>query len=326
MTIKEKSEELEKMILSPLARYSSGAKRDCPIDPCSIRTEFQRDRDRILHSKSFRRLKHKTQVFLSPEGDHYRTRLTHTLEVAQIARTVARALRLNEDLTEAIAMGHDLGHTAFGHAGETALNECYPKGFKHADQSVRVVEIIENLNLTTDVRNGIACHSSGREADTLEGRLVRFADKIAYMNHDIDDAIRAKLISEEDIPWDVKYLIGRSRTERVNSFVYSLINCSDDDIKMAPEILAAYHTLRDFLFSTIYKNPVAKGEESKAIEMLKILYRHFVEHSNLLADEYREIADREGIERAVCDFIAGMSDRYAVNVFEGIFVPRSWGF
>ncbi|MEG1773665.1 MAG: deoxyguanosinetriphosphate triphosphohydrolase [Oscillospiraceae bacterium] len=328
MTVREQTEAIERNTLSPLAKLSQDAVRDFPIEDCPIRPAFQRDRDRILHCKSFRRLKHKTQVFLSPEGDHYRTRLTHTLEVSQIARTVARALRLNEDLTEAIALGHDLGHTPYGHAGEYALDECCPHGYRHAAQSVRVVEVLENdghgLNLTTDVRDGIACHSSG-EAKTLEGRLVRYADKIAYMNHDIEDAIRAGLIGENDLPWQVKYTVGRSKSERIGSFVQSLVDNSTDDIRMSAEVRRAYDELRAFLFEAVYQNPIAKGEEGKAKEMLKMLYRYFVEHAERLPAEYLAIAEQEDVDRAVCDYISGMSDRYAVNVYEEIFVPRSWG-
>ncbi len=330
MTIREKTEEIEKQILSPLAKLSCEALREHPMDPCSIRTAFGRDRDRILHSKAFRRLKHKTQVFLSPEGDHYRTRLTHTLEVSQIARTVARALRLNEDLTEAIALGHDLGHTPYGHAGEHALAACCPHGFRHAEQSVRVLRVLENdgkgLNLTTDVLDGIACHTGGTDAKTLEGRVVRYADKIAYMNHDFEDAARAGIIGESDIPWQVKYAVGRSKAERINSFVQSLIDYSGDDIRMAPAVQQAFNTLRAFMFEAVYKNPLAKGEENKAIAMLQGLYKHFVAYPEQLPTEYRAMLETSDVDRVVCDYISGMSDGYAVNTYQSIFVPRSWGF
>ncbi|KAF5032421.1 Deoxyguanosinetriphosphate triphosphohydrolase-like protein [anaerobic digester metagenome] len=330
MTIREKTEAIEKEILSPLAKLSAEAVREHPMEPCTIRTAFGRDRDRILHSKAFRRLKHKTQVFLSPEGDHYRTRLTHTLEVSQIARTVARALRLNEDLTEAIALGHDLGHTPYGHAGEYALNECCPHGFRHAEQSVRVVRFLENdgkgLNLTTDVLDGIACHTGGQDAKTLEGRVVRYADKIAYMNHDFEDAARAGLISESDIPWQVKYAVGRSKSERINSFVQSLVDNSGEDIRMAPAVQQAFTTLRSFMFEAVYKNPLAKGEETKAVAMLQGLYKHFVAHPEQLPPEYRAMLETVDVDRVVCDYISGMSDGYAVNIYQSIFVPRSWGF
>ncbi len=329
MTVREETEALERRILSPLARQSADAKREAPLEPCPIRTAFARDRDRILHCKAFRRLKHKTQVFLSPEGDHYRTRLTHTLEVSQIARTVARALRLNEDLTEAIALGHDLGHTPYGHAGEAALNECCPHGYRHAAQSVRVVRVLERdgagLNLTLDVLDGIACHTAGQDAATLEGRVVRYCDKVAYLNHDFDDAVRAGLIGEGDIPWEIKYTVGRSKSQRIESFVSSLITASSDDIRMAPDVQRAFEALRAFMFEAVYRNPMAKGEEGKAKAMLQGLYRYFVAHPDKLPDEYRSIADAEDIDRAVCDYISGMSDRYAVNVYDSLFVPRSWG-
>jgi dGTPase len=330
VTIREQSEAVERNILSPLARLSQEAARERPTEPCPIRTAFQRDRDRILHCKAFRRLKHKTQVFLSPEGDHYRTRLTHTLEVAQIARTISRALRLNEDLTEAIAFGHDLGHTPFGHAGEDALGECCPHGFIHAAQSVRVVRVLEDdgagLNLTSDVCDGIACHSSGTPAQTLEGRVVRFADKIAYLNHDIEDAIRAGLLGESDIPWRVRLTAGRGKSERISAFVSSLIENSTDDICMAPDMMKAFLALREFMFEAVYRNPVAKGEESKAKALLQSLYKTFSAHPERLPQEYAVIARREDVDRAVCDYISGMTDRYAINVYDGIFVPRSWGF
>lgn len=329
MTIREQAELLEKTTLSPLATLSVDARREFPMQPCTIRTAFCRDRDRIIHSKAFRRLKHKTQVFLSPEGDHYRTRLTHTFEVSQIARTVARALRLNEDLTEAIALGHDLGHTPYGHAGERALNECCPHGFRHTEQSVRVVRVLEKdgkgLNLTLQVQNGIACHTGGADADTLEGRIVRFADKIAYMNHDFEDAVRAKLISENDIPWEVKYTVGRSRGERINNFVESLVQNSGDDIRMAPEVQKAFVSLREFMFEAVYRNPIAKSEESKAKLMLQGLYKYFVENPDRLPIEYRNMLETNDIDRVVCDYISGMSDGYAVEVYQSVFVPRSWG-
>lgn len=330
MNIREQREELERQTLSPLAAFSSEAKREYPMEPCPFRTAYSRDRDRIIHSKAFRRLKHKTQVFLSPEGDHYRTRLTHTLEVSQIARTVARALRLNEDLAEAVALGHDLGHTPYGHAGENALNECCPHGFSHTEQSLRVVRALERegkgLNLTLDVQNGIACHTSGPDAFTLEGRIVRYADKIAYMNHDFEDAVRAGLISESDIPWEVKYIVGRSRGERINNFVQSLVENSSDDIRMAPDVQKAFVVLREFMFQAVYKNPIAKSEESKARIMLQGLYRHFVEDPDRLPDEYKLMLEENDADRVVCDYISGMSDVYAVSVYNSIFVPRSWGF
>lgn len=328
MTIREQLEAEEYRRLSPYAAKSAEAERVYPMEPCPIRTQFQRDRDRILHCKAFRRLKHKTQVFLSPEGDHYRTRLTHTLEVAQIARTITRALRLNEDLAEAIALGHDLGHTPYGHAGEDALDECCPHGFVHAQQSVRVVSALENngegLNLTNAVRNGILCHSSGK-AETLEGRVVLYADKIAYMNHDIEDAVRAGIITEQDIPAAVVRTVGDTKSRRIDSFVRSIIEESGEEIQMSPEVSESFHLLREFLFANVYRNSTAKGEEKKAKQMLTLLYHHFLKHPDRLPREYLAIASAQDIDRAVCDYISGMTDRYAIAVFDSIFVPRSWG-
>lgn len=328
MTVREITEALERETLSDLACFSADAVRDTPVEPCPMRTGFQRDRDRVLHCKSFRRLMHKTQVFLSPEGDHYRTRLTHTLEVSQIARTIARGLRLNEDLIEAIALGHDLGHTPFGHAGERALAEVYAPGFVHARQSVRVVERLENegrgLNLTAQVRNGILCHSSGPAAETLEGQVLRFADKIAYLNHDIDDAIRAGVLSEGDVPWDLVYTLGRGKSARITTMIVSLVQNSGQEIKMSPEVQKAFVALRSFMFEAVYTNPVAKGEEGKACGVVTRLYQYFVENPERLADEYRAVLEDEGAERAACDYISGMSDRYAVSLFESLFIPKSW--
>lgn len=304
----------------------------------AIRTCWQRDRDRIIHCKSFRRLKHKTQVFLSPEGDHYRTRLTHTLEVTQIARTIARALRLNEDLTEAIALGHDLGHTPFGHAGERALDAVYDKGFKHYEQSVRVVDELEKdgrgLNLTAEVRDGILCHTKGTEAFTLEGRLVRLADRIAYINHDIDDALRAGVITEEEIADEVHEKMGYSTASRINALVLSTVkasvtdaeNAADNVIKMEDDMWAVFDRLNKFMFEHVYLNPVCKSEEKKADTLIKSLYTYFCEHESELPAEYKRIAAAEGVERAVCDYIAGMTDHYAVQVFNELFVPQGWKF
>lgn len=302
--------------------------RDRPEEPCPIRTAYQRDRDRILHSKSFRRLMHKTQVFLAPEGDHYRTRLTHTLEVNQIARTIARALRLNEDLADAISLGHDLGHTPFGHAGEFVLQEIHPDGFHHNEQSVRVVEVLENggrgLNLTREVRDGILCHSGGTPAQTLEGQVVRYADKIAYMNHDIDDAIRAGVLREEDIPWEVRHGLGRTKSERISALINSVIENSGDTIRMSEEGQALYDMLRAFLFQAVYTNPQAKREEGKAMEVVKALYKHYLDNPSTLPEEYQAITEAEGPHRAVCDYISGMSDRFCISLYENLFVPRSW--
>ena len=330
MTIREQTQELEKAALSPYASLSAGTMgRQRAEEECPIRTAYQRDRDRIIHCKAYRRLMNKTQVFLSPEGDHYRTRLTHTLEVSQIARTISRALRLNEDLTEAIALGHDLGHTPFGHAGEAALNEMSPAGFEHSAQSVRVVEVLERdgkgLNLTWEVRNGIACHSSdSAPAATLEGQVVRYADKIAYMNHDIEDAIRAGVLDEQDVPWEVSYVAGRGKSARITSFILSLVENSGETIAMDPVMLEAYNRLRSFLFAAVYTNPKVKAEEEKSREIVRQLYRYYEARPGGLPEEYQEILRREGTDRAVCDYISGMSDRFAVGLFEELYIPKCW--
>lgn len=323
------SEENEKRILCDKACLSSTTRgRAVPEEECSVRTAFQRDRDRIIHCQSFRRLKHKTQVFLAPSGDHYRTRLTHTLEVAQIARTIARALRLNEDLTEAIALGHDLGHTPFGHAGERALDKLCDCGFKHYEQSVRVVDRLEKngkgLNLTDEVRNGVLCHTKGEEAYTLEGQIIRIADKIAYINHDIDDAIRADVMAEEDIPLSLRLQLGMTKSARINNMVIDVINNSDDKIRMSDDCYESFLDLHNFMFSAVYTNPVCKGEESKAVDMLEKIYNYYIKHIDDMPDEFVNIARTDGEERAVCDYIAGMSDNYALKVFNNLFVPMFW--
>ena len=329
-TLREQTEKQEETALSSRAALSRNTKgRQTPEEECPIRTAYQRDRDRIIHCNAFRRLMHKTQVFLFPQGDHYRTRLTHTLEVSQIARTVARGLRLNEDLVEAIALGHDLGHTPFGHAGEYALREVSPIWFIHSAQSVRVVERLEKdgrgLNLTAEVRNGILCHSDNAPwADTLEGRVVRYADKIAYINHDIEDAVRGEILRADELPWEVKVGLGQTKSERIAALVGSLIRASGEDIQMDPETFRLYKLLQDFLFDAVYKNPRAKGEEGKAKDIVKKLYSYFVDHPDGLPREYKAIREEEGVERAVVDYIAGMSDRYCVATFEEIFVPKPW--
>ena len=322
-------EERERQTLSPYAALSAETRgREYPIDPCPVRTAFVRDRDRIIHCKSFRRLKHKTQVFLAPSGDHYRTRLTHTLEVAQIARTIARALRLNEDLTEAVALGHDLGHTPFGHAGERALNQVFENGFRHYEQSVRVVEKIEKggkgLNLTDEVKNGILCHTRGEEAYTLEGQIIKIADKIAYINHDIDDAERAGVLAEEDIPLSLRMQLGMTKSERINNMVIDVIKNSDDKIRMSDDCYSGFMDLHEFMFTAVYTNPVCKGEEKKAVNMLLQIYNYFINHVDEMPEEYINIANEDGIERAVCDYIAGMSDTYALKIFNKLFVPMFW--
>lgn len=323
------AEEKEKRILCSRACFSSKSKgRLIPEEECQVRTCFQRDRDRIIHSQAFRRLKHKTQVFLTPSGDHYRTRLTHTLEVAQIARTIARALELNEDLTEAIALGHDLGHTPFGHAGERALSQLCSCGFRHYEQSVRVVDRLEKngkgLNLTDEVRNGILCHTKGEEAYTLEGQIIRIADKIAYINHDIDDAVRAGVLYEEDIPLSLRMQLGMSKSERINNMVLDVIHNSTDKIRMSEDFYTGFIDLHDFMFTAVYTNPVCKSEESKAVEMLKKIYGYYINHIDEMPFEFKAIAQADGDERAVCDYIAGMSDTYALNVFSNLFIPKFW--
>lgn len=333
MTIREQLELREMDYLSPYAtksKESLGRKREEP--ECDLRPVFQRDRDRILHSKSFRRLKQKTQVFLLPKGDHYRTRLTHTLEVSQNARTIAKALRLNEDLVEAISLGHDLGHTPFGHAGERALDEICPNGFRHNVQSVRVVECLEKdgrgLNLTKEVLDGILTHQTASEPMTLEGQVVRLSDKIAYVNHDVDDAIRGGILSEADIPPKFRKILGNSTKERLNTITHDVIvnSMNKPSIEMSEEVNEAMQGLRRFMFENVYKNPVAKQEESKAIEMVKNLYNYYMEHLDKLPGEYLRMMQFNGDskEQVICDYIAGMTDNYAVKVFQEIFIPESW--
>lgn len=329
MLPRERYEQAERSFLCDYAARSVDTKgRDRAEAPCDYRTEYQRDRDRILHCKSFRRLKHKTQVFLSPEGDHYRTRLTHTLEVAQIARTVARALQLNEDLTEAISLGHDLGHTPFGHAGERSLNRLMENGFRHFEQSVRVVEKLEKdgkgLNLTWEVRNGILCHTRGEESATLEGRIVRLADKIAYINHDLDDAARAHLLDESDIPADIREVIGGRRTERIDNLVRSLVENSSDDIRMDPQTAACFERLHTFMYESLYTNSLAKREEGKVDGLIEQLFAYLLKHPDRLPHEFAAIREQEGVARAACDYIAGMTDNYALQMVEEWFIPHGW--
>jgi len=323
--------EIEKKTLSPYACLTSASKgREKPEESSPVRTAYQRDRDRIIHSKSFRRLMHKTQVFLSPVDEHYRTRMTHTLEVTQIARIIARALRLNEDLTEAIGLGHDLGHTPFGHAGETALRSCFNPAFHHARQSVRVVDRIENdgagLNLTYEVRDGILNHSGDAVAETLEGRIVKFADRIAYINSDIDDAIRGGILSLSDIPADLLEILGEGYSERINRMVLSVVEGSSDknEIAMTEPIGDATERLRAFLTDRVYINSAAKVEEHKAKDLLVSLYGYYVERPDELPPLYRKIAEEDGKETAVADFISCMTDRYAVDLFRRLFVPDVW--
>lgn len=302
-----------------------------PVDECPVRTEFQRDRDRIIHSKSFRRLMHKMQVFLAPEGDHYRTRLTHTLEVAQIARTIARALHLNEDLTEAAALGHDLGHTPFGHSGERALDYLLPEGFRHNEQSLRVVDYLENegegLNLTFEVRDAILCHTGDEPASTLEGRIIKIADRIAYINHDIDDAARAGLLNINDIPKEISDLLGSTHGDRITSLVTATIKHGvDNDIGLVEPYGVAMDKLRDFMFERVYRNPTAKSEDGKVVNMITFLYEHFSARPELIPKEYLKYAERDGIGVVTADFIAGMTDRYALGCFNELFVPKVWQY
>lgn len=333
MTIREQMEQRELQLLSPYAAFSCRSQgRDVWEEPCDIRTIYQRDRDRIIHCKAFRRMKHKTQVFLAPVGDHYRTRLTHTLEVSQIARTISKALQLNEDLTEAIALGHDLGHTPFGHAGEAVLNELCEEGFAHFRQSVRVVEVLEKngegLNLTKEVRDGILNHRTSGNPSTLEGQVVRLSDKIAYINHDIDDAIRAGILTEEMLPMEYVGVLGHTVRERLNTLIHSVIENSLNQpvIRMDPEVEAAMSGLRRYMFQTVYTDSEPKKEDGKARYLLTYLYQYYLEHVDAMPEEYLNLIwiRKDSPARVVCDYIAGMTDNYAVDTFEKLFVPQSW--
>lgn len=333
MTIREKQEQWESEYLSQYAALSKNSRgRDRYEPQCDIRPVYQRDRDRILHSKSFRRLKHKTQVFLTPKGDHYRTRLTHTLEVSQNARTIAKALRLNEDLVEAMALGHDLGHTPFGHAGERALNSLCSKGFAHYEQSVRVVERLENggkgLNLTFEVRDGIKNHRTAGRPSTLEGKIVRLSDKIAYINHDIDDAIRAGILVNEDIPREYTEILGCTTSQRLNTMIHDIVKHSEGkpDIIMSAEVEKAMADLRKFMFANVYTNPKAKAEEAKAQNMLEHLFSFYMDHPEKMSEEFVDMLENQGesLEDVVCDYISGMTDQYAIQKFQEYFVPKSW--
>lgn len=333
MTIREKQEQWEVQYLSQYAALSKNSRgRDFYEAQCDIRPVYQRDRDRILHSKSFRRLKHKTQVFLTPRGDHYRTRLTHTLEVSQNARTIAKALRLNEDLVEAIALGHDLGHTPFGHAGERALDRLCSKGFAHYEQSVRVVERLENggrgLNLTYEVRDGIRNHRTAGRPGTLEGKIVRLSDKIAYINHDIDDAIRAGILVPEDIPREYTEILGETTGRRLDIMIHDIVKNSEGkpDIMMSAEVERAMADLRKFMFANVYTNPRAKAEERKAQDMLEHLFSFYREHPEEMSEEFVDMLENRGeaLEDVVCDYISGMTDQYAIEKFQEYFVPKSW--
>ncbi len=327
---RERCEEFEKITVCDRGVRAADSKgRLIGEEPDYIRTCFQRDVDRIIHSKSFRRLKHKTQVFLQPEGDHYRTRLTHTLEVTRIARTASRALMLNEDLTEAIGLGHDLGHTPFGHAGERALNEIYSQGFRHYEQSHRVVDRIEKsgkgLNLCHETRMGILNHTIGAPNDTAEATVVRLSDRIAYINHDVDDAIRAKLLTNADLPKIVRERIGVTHSSRINAIITDLVESSaDGDVKMSQEMSEAVSCFHDFLFEAVYRNPIAKSEESKVRNILSGIWEYYIKNPDKLPEDFKRIADNEGIERAVCDYVSGMTDDYAIYQFGNIYIPAAW--
>ena len=333
MTVKEELERQEHRKLNPKAAFSDQSKGRPRFEPEreeDVRTCYQRDIDRIVHSKAFRRLMHKTQVFLQPEGDHYRTRLTHTLEVTRIASTITLALGLNEDLAEAIGMGHDLGHTPFGHAGEDALSQCLGRPFRHNEQSLRVVDYLEKdgqgLNLTHEVRDGILCHTGDPWPSTLEGMVVRRSDQIAYVNHDIDDAIRAGILTNDDIPSEISDLLGHDHSQRINTFVTDAIRTSREagTICLSPEIDKALRDLRAFMFRNVYKSPVAKSQENKAKDMLKRLFDFYITHPEALPEDFHPQLSFDGMERTVCDYIAGMTDNYAVDKFNEIFIPVGW--
>ncbi len=327
MNVRQMLEKREEETLSPFSSLSKNSKgRRTEACKCDLRTEFQRDRDKIIHCKSFRRLKHKTQVFLTPEGDHYRTRLTHTLEVSQIARTIARALCLNEDLTEAIALGHDLGHTPFGHSGERCLKKICPLGFEHNEQSLRVVDFIEKngkgINLTYEVRDGILTHTGKTMPQTAEGQIIRIADRIAYINHDIDDSIRAGVITFDDIPAEFKKFYGNSRSDRISSMIHSVVENSrnSNQIKMDDVSYEMLLRLRDFMFEKVYMTPFVRAEEERAHHIISELYQHFLNHPDTMPKEYI----KGNSHQDVCDYIAGMTDTYCIHKFNELFVPKSF--
>lgn len=329
MDVRQRTEEIEHLTLAPWATFSDESRgRIVPEEQDPLRPVFQRDRDRVLHCKAFRRLKQKTQVFLSPEGDLYRTRLTHTLEVAQIARTIARALRLNEDLTEAISLAHDLGHTPFGHAGERALDQLCPDGFKHYMQSLRVVDKLEKegegLNLSWEVRNGIVTHTKGTWAATPEGRIVRIADQIAFVNHDIEDAVRAGVLDEESLPKDCTAVLGHSKSERITTMIHSILAHSEGDVKIGAQEQEAFLALKAFMYETVYVDKTAKQEEQKVDKLIAELYEYYLTHVDRMSNFYVQLAYQEGRDRAVTDYISGMSDEYAIRTFEELFVPQKW--
>ena len=331
MTVRERLEQQEYLLLAPWASHAAESRgRAVHNDPCDLRTDFQRDRDRIIHCKSFRRLKFKTQVFLSPEGDHYRTRLTHTLEVAQVARTIARSLRLNEDLAEAIALGHDLGHTPYGHIGERTLDSLLPEGFRHNEQSLRVVERLENdgngLNLTWEVRNGILTHSGTQHPETPEGECVRRADRIAYLNHDLDDALRSGLIRLTDVPPDCLKVLGQTHRERINTMITDIVSVSTGQphLSMSPVVQGAMDGLREFMFQRVYRNPWRDPEEVRCDYVLRHLFEYYCAHPGEMPEEFVMIGYQDGIERSVCDYLSCMTDRYATRKFTALFAPSSF--
>ena len=333
MCPREERQKLEQIMLSPLASFAERSKgRERPEPECDIRTCYQRDIDRITHSKSFRRLMHKTQVFLQPEGDHYRTRLTHTLEVARIGRTISRGLRLNEDLAEAIALGHDLGHTPFGHAGERALNEILGGGcgFKHNEQSLRVVESLEKdglgLNLTYEVKNGILCHTGATKPETPEGSVIRVADRIAYINHDVDDAIRAGILRESDIPNDISRAIGSKHAERINALILDMIGESEKRgvISLSPRIEQIFREFYEYIYKNVYSNIQAKSEEKKVFGIINGLFRYYSDNRDMLPEDYQRIAARDGLQRAVSDFVSGMTDKYSIYMYGELYIPEAW--
>lgn len=332
-SLKQKTYAIEQAFLSPYATQSKNTRgRQREEAPCAMRTDFQRDRDRLIYCKAFRRLKNKTQVFFSPEGDHYITRLTHTLDVAQIARSIARALSLNEDLAEAIALGHDLGHTPFGHSGERILNKLSPTGFEHNVQSLRVVDVLEKdglgLNLTFEVRDGILNHKKSGKPATLEGKCVSLADRIAYINHDLNDAVRAGILSMDDVPEDIIGVLGKTSKERINTAITSIYKNSYgvNDVKMDLSIEKASEKLRSFMFERVYLTDSAKGEEEKAERMLSAMYSHFMSRPEDLPQTYISLIEKYPREQVVCDYISSMTDRYAVYMFNNIFVPKGWSF
>ena len=333
MTIREELERLEHIQLDPRASFADETKGRLHPEEAKqedVRTAYQRDTDKIVHSKAFRRLMHKTQVFLQPEGDHYRTRMTHTLEVSRIARTIAKALNLNEDLAEAIAMGHDLGHTPFGHAGEVALSEAMGQPFCHNEQSLRVVDVLENggegLNLTYEVRMGILGHTGAFVPETMEGKIVRWADRMAYVNHDIDDAVRAGILEKDQIPKFVRKTLGATHSARINTLVCDMITTTREaeQVSLSTQVEKALQELREFMFERVYRNPVAKGEENKAREMLKQLYAYYYANPEALPADFQPQMSLEGMKRTVCDYIAGMTDNYAVDKYTELFTPSGW--